>query len=132
MLIITSLSITVTEVLKKLYPKDLKKSEKQALLELNSLMAFIKEACEIDEKEEKSYIQVFKEFNKAYKIFCRRNSIRSTTLNYSTYNGVFAKFQVKVETPKTGSKNDDKFGQNSKYIIGLKLTDNWKQEVQQS
>ena len=118
--------------IKEVIPERFLKSEKQALLELNSLMAFIKEGCILDEKEEKDTVQVFKDFNKAYKAFCRNNTIKANTLNYSTYNGVFAKFQVQVIQPKGGANNVDKFNQTSKYILGLRLNDSWLQEIQQN
>ena len=48
-------------------------------------------------------------------------------MNYSFYNGVFAKFQIKVIDPP---KKGDKYGQTSKYILGLKLNDDALENVE--
>jgi hypothetical protein len=108
--------------IKEVIPEKFKQSEKKALLELNCLLQFVTEYCEIeqcsDDDEERIMVQSFNDFNKAFKEYCRRLSIRHRTLNYSFYNGVFAKYQIKVVDP---IKNGDKYGQTAKYILGLKL-----------
>lgn len=108
--------------IKEVIPAKFKKSEAQALLELNVLMAFIKDCADLDpDKKNKTYIQSFKDFSKAFKVYCQRNSIRPKPLNYNFYNGVFAKFQLKVIKPQNPAK--DPFGQASAYILGVKLKD---------
>jgi len=108
--------------IKEVIPKKFKKSEQQALLELNILMSFIKDCSDLDpERKNKSYVQNFKEFAKAFKTYCKNNSIRPKPMNYNFYNGVFAKYQIKVVKPQTGQA--DHFGQTSTYILGLKLKD---------
>lgn len=111
--------------IKEVLPEKFRDSEKRALLELNILVAFIQNCCVLDEEEQKTMIQPFKEFNRGYKHYCITNSIKPKPLNYNSYNGVFAKYQVEVIEPKP----DDPFGQTARYIKGLKLKDSIIEEL---
>jgi hypothetical protein len=119
------LSSTYGDVgIKDVMPAKFKLSEKKALLELNSLLQFVQEVCEVEgydvQEEEREYVQAFAEFGGAFKAYCRRLGIQSQSLTYNFYNGVFAKLQVSVvDPPATG----DVHGQTSKYILGLRLKD---------
>ena len=110
--------------IKEVLPHKFKKSEEKALLELNVLMSFIKECCDRDEQPEgkKTFFAEMTVFNKCFKAFCRRNSLKPKTMNYSFYSGVFSKFQLKVIVPESAAK--DPFGQRDKYILGVKVKDN--------
>lgn len=110
--------------IKEVMPDRFKVSEKKALLELNSLLQFVTEYCDIEQLGEGAdakqvLIQPFKEFNAAFRDYCKRLAIKSKTLNYSFYNGVFAKFQIVVVDPT----RQDPYNQTSKYIKGLRLKD---------
>jgi hypothetical protein len=113
--------------IKEVIPEKFKQSEKKALLELNCLMQFVSEFCEIencvDEDSKREMVQPFKDFNKAFKSYCKRIGIRQRQLNYTFYNGVFAKFQIIVVKPGEGKQKKvvDPYGQTARYILGLKL-----------
>jgi hypothetical protein len=109
--------------IKEVMPEKFKVSERKALLELNPLMAFVTAHCEVDTKPDKTFVQDFHSFTKRFKEFCRRNSMRAPTLNYSYCNAVFAKFQIKiVDNPVRG---EDPHGQEHKYIEGLRFRGNF-------
>ena len=120
-----------TRGIKEVLPDKFRNSEKKALMELNCLLSFVTSTCDIDEADpgNKTYIQPFKAFNQCFKDFCKRGSIKPKALNYSFYSSVFAKFQITVEEPE--SKNDDPFGQDCKYILGLKLKDKVIEQMQE-
>lgn len=109
--------------IKEVIPAKFKQSEQKALLELNILMAFIKDCAEVDPKEEgeKDYTAPFNNVVKAFKGYCKANSVKPKQFKYNFYNGVFAKFQIKVVTPE--SADSDPHGMLTKYILGLKLKD---------
>lgn len=108
--------------IKEVLPPKFKKSEEKALLELNLLLAMMKDSCDLDpEPEKKTYITTMKNFTKAYKNFCKRSSLKPKTMNYNYYSGVFSKYQIKVNS---NPELNDPYGQKEAYIIGLKLKDN--------
>jgi phage/plasmid-associated DNA primase len=64
--------------IKEVIPQKFKQSEAQALKELNVLMSFIKDCADIDpERKDKTYIQNFKDFGRAFKNYCKQNSIKN-------------------------------------------------------
>lgn len=105
--------------IKEVIPKKFKQSEAKALLELNILMAFIKDCAEVDDKKDKDFIVDFRDLTKAFKMYCKRNSVKPKQLKYNFYNGVFAKYQIKVITPE--STESDAFNKVLPYVLGLKL-----------
>ncbi len=102
-------------------PEKFRRSEQKALLEMNVLLSFLQDHCDIDEKKDKSYHVKWSLFNKVYKEYIKRNSIEGRhTMNYTYYNGVFAKYQIKVrDAPKNPAS--DPFNCGSKYILGIKF-----------
>lgn len=115
--------------IKEVIPHKFKQSEAKALKELNVLLAFIKDCADVDpDPKQKSYFQSFKDFGKAFKNYCKQNSIKPQTLNYNFYNGVFAKYQVKLVRPK--NPKDDPFNQSQPYVLGLKLRDAALEDLQ--
>lgn len=101
--------------IKEVLPAKFRESEKRALLELNILAAFMKENCEIDPK----FIAPWKDFQKAYKMYCKRNSLVAHPLKYAFYSGVFCKTNCTVvENPNPAT---DAFQQKASYVKGLKL-----------
>jgi len=115
--------------IKEVIPKKFRQSEKKALMELNALSSFIVQNCQIDEHRDEDvdqggkvvdrevYITQFSKFNKGFKEYCKRNSIRPKPLVYNYYNPVFAKFRLNAMDPS----EDDPHGQREKYILGIRL-----------
>lgn len=121
--------------IKEVIPKKFRQSEKKALMELNALSSFIVQTCEIDEHRDEDadqaqpvdrevYLTQFKNFNKAFKDYCKRNSIRPKPLVYNYYNPVFAKFRLSAMDPT----EDDPHGQKERYILGIRLKESALQE----
>ena len=111
--------------IKEVIPDKFKKSEKKALLELNCLLQFVNDKCEVEECEvgaKHTMVQGFKEFQAAFRQHCKDSDIKSKTLNYTFYNGVFAKYQIQVVETKD-IKPSDAYNQKLKYILGLRLKD---------
>lgn len=107
--------------IKEVMPPKFKKSEEKALLELNILLAMMKDSCDMDpEPVNKTYVVTMKNFTKAYKNFCKRSSLKTKVMNYNYYSGVFSKYQVKVNSNPDAQ---DPFGMKEPYIIGMKLKD---------
>jgi hypothetical protein len=110
---------------KEVIPEKFKAAEAKALLELNILMAFIKDCTDLDPmnhgKGQQTYIQNFGDFNKAFKIYCKKNSHKPKPLNYNFYTSVFAKHGITLVKPAKASS--DPFGQDGQYVLGLKLKD---------
>jgi hypothetical protein len=106
--------------IKDVIPQKFRESEKKALLELNTLASFIKENCELETTPSNpKYFAPFKDFTKAYKAYCKRNSLLAKTLNYNFYSGVFCKINCKmIESPVAAT---DPFRQSASYIKGMKL-----------
>lgn len=113
--------------IKEVIPEKFKQAEAKALLELNVLMSFIKDCADLDPNNNKgderpqTYIQSFKDFGKAFKNYCKRMSCKHKPLNYNFYSSVFAKHGLKLVKPEKAST--DPFGQDSQYVLGLKLKD---------
>jgi hypothetical protein len=110
--------------IKEVIPEKFKAAEAKALLELNVLMSFIKDCADLDpnnNKGQQTYIQSFKDFSKAFKNYCKRTSYKHKPLNYNFYSSVFAKHGLKLVKPEKAST--DPFGQDSHYVLGLKLKD---------
>jgi hypothetical protein len=107
--------------IKDVLPAKFLQAEKTALKELNPLVTFISDCCEIDSEPEdkKTFVQPFKDFSRAYKDFCRQQNIKGKSLNYTTYSSAFAKFLARVVDPVAGQR--DPFGQTGKYILGFRL-----------
>ena len=110
--------------IKEVMPVKFKLSEQKALLELNILVSMIKECCDQDPQDgnaanAKKYLTTMETFTKAFKEYCRRNSIKAKTMNYNFYTGVFSKFHLKVIIPEV----NDPLGMKEKYITGIKLKD---------
>lgn len=108
--------------IKEVIPEKFRKAGKKALIQLNSLSAFLHECCDLDPETDKTVVQPFKQFQNAFRQYCRENQIPSLTLNYTNYCGVFAKHQIEVIDPKRGAA--DRFHQTARYILGLKLKQN--------
>jgi hypothetical protein len=108
--------------IKDVMPSKFKASEKKTLLELNCLLQFVKDTCEVEghevQEEDRTYVQPFVDFGNAFKGYCRRLGLQSHPMTYTFYNGVFAKLQVSVVDPPGSG---DELGQTSKYILGLRL-----------
>lgn len=110
--------------IKDCIPDKFRDSEKKALLELNVLASFIKECCDVDPDPARTngvYIANWKDFGKAFKAFCKRNSLNAKPLNYNFYSGVFCKINIIVRTSENA--RTDQFGQLGMYVLGLKLKD---------
>lgn len=114
---------------KDVLPPKFRESEKKALLELNTLAAFIKENCDLEPTPlTPKYWAPFKDFTKAYKAYCKRNSIQPKALNYNFYSGVFCKINCKmVESPLPAT---DLFRQSAAYIRGLRLKESAMEGVE--
>jgi phage/plasmid-associated DNA primase len=112
-----------TRGIKEVIPEKFKASEKKALMELNSLMQYVTEFCEVEQSddEDQNFTVLFKDFNLGFKEYCASQSIKPRTLNYSFYNGVFAKYQIKVITPDGNANNINNHGYNAKFVLGLRL-----------
>ncbi len=105
---------------KEVLPPKFKASEQKALVELNALVAFIKECTDLDpDSGHPTYTQDWKEFNACFKNFCHRNSIKHKPLSYNNYNGVFCKYQVSLRQVVDPAL--DTFGHREPYILGLRL-----------
>ena len=109
--------------IKEVMPDKFKKSERKALLELNCLLQFVQETCDVEgydvAETDRVYTQSFADFNLAFKGYCKRLGLHHRSLTYNFYNGVFAKLQVSVVDPPPAG--GDPHGQIAKYILGLRL-----------
>lgn len=105
--------------IKEVIPKKFKKSESKALLELNVLVSFLQKCCIIDQEKQKSSFTNWNEFCKCFKDYCKRNSIRPKTMNYTFYSGPFSKYQIK--RVEVHANKPDPFGQKSTYVLGARL-----------
>lgn len=115
--------------IKDVIPAKFRESEKKALLELNTLAAFIKENCDLETNpSQPKYFASFKDFTKAYKAYCKRNSLQAKPLNYNFYSGVFCKINCKmVESPVPAT---DIFRQSAAYVRGLRLKESAMEGVE--
>ncbi len=106
---------------KEFVPDKFKQFEEKAMQELNVLLQFVSEYCEIeeleDEQQDRVYIQPFAEFNKAFAAYCRTRNMQKKQLTHNYMSGVFGRFQVLCVDPKV----NDKYGQTQKYLLGLRL-----------
>ena len=109
--------------IKEVIPQKFRDSEQKALLELNILVAFIKDSCELDPAHNnQTFITTMRDFTKAFKMFCKRTSVQVQTLKYNFCASVFSKYQIKVITPESNKK--DQRGQTVQYLLGVKLKEN--------
>jgi hypothetical protein len=107
--------------IKEAMPKKFKDSEKKALMQLNALISFISDTCillENEDQDEKEFTVSFRDFSTAYKIYCKKNGINDKPLTYSSYSGVFSKYQIIIVDPKG---DNDEYGYKVKYITSVKL-----------
>jgi hypothetical protein len=113
--------------IKEVMPAKFKKSEQEAMKELNCLLAFVKDNCILEKVasgrlEDKKTVQSFKEFGAKFKKYCSGIGLmQPKRLVYTFYSGVFAKLRIGVVDPVDGKP--DHRGQTSRYILGLKLKD---------
>lgn len=105
--------------IKEVMPQKFHESEKKAILEMNALMAFITECCDVQPSAtEKTMITPCKEFSVAFKKFCQDRGISHQPLSHDMTTPVFSKQRIrKIERPKP----DDPFAQTSSYYLGVKL-----------
>lgn len=119
-----------TKSIKDVIPAKFRESEKKALLELNVLAAFVKNCCDLEPNpNQPKYFADFKDFTKAFKAYCKRNSLQPKSLNYNFYSGVFCKINCKfVEAPANPAL--DPFHQKNAYVRGLRLKENALQDAE--
>jgi hypothetical protein len=123
--------------LKDAAPAKFKLSEKKALGQMDLVGNFIRTCCTIDQRDyaeqdeddplhsalvqEDPYLTPFRVFQKAFKEFCQKTSVRPPVLNYTLTNPTFMKFRVMhIESPLP----DDPFHQSEAYLLGLRMKEN--------
>jgi hypothetical protein len=107
--------------IKEFLPDKFKQAEKRAMQEMNVLLSFVEERCEIenidDESAPKQFIQSFSVFNKAFGYYCTSHNIPRKNLSNNYMSGVFCRYQVQVVEPGP----NDQYGQKTKYLTGLRI-----------
>ena len=115
--------------IKEFIPEKFKQAERKAMQELNALLSFVQERCDIEEvdneSDDRTLIQPFIPFNKAFGAYCKSNNIATKSLTANYMSGVFSRYQILVIAPGP----NDKYGQTQKYLAGIQIKKEYINEM---
>jgi hypothetical protein len=116
------------KALKPHCPAKFTASEKRALAELNPLISFIENCCQIDnDMTQKTSITDYNIFLAIFRNYCRQNSIQPPKVNTTFLTGALSKWQIEIIDPNQCAPEKAQ-GQISKFLLGLSIREHVLQQ----
>lgn len=108
-------------------PDRFRRDGERALLKLNSLLSFIKDVCELGDplraEGEDDYFVTLDEFQKQYKLFCKKTDCKSRPLTNTFTQHAFAKCGIKLKRKEHDNEAPDYIALGQKYLTGVRILD---------